>query len=107
YAQGPRGPRAALFDLNHRAAWVVGIDVGRRWLRASIADLTGRIVARSDEPTDTRSQDALLDQISRLAHEVAARHDASWDDVAHVTIGSPGVPDPGSDAVVLAPNLPD
>jgi predicted NBD/HSP70 family sugar kinase len=107
HAQGPRGPRAALFELNHRAAWVVGLDVGRRWVRASIADLSGRIVARNDEPTDTRSHDALLHQIGRLAHEVAERHEVAWDDVAHVTIGSPGVPAPMSDAVLLAPNLPD
>lgn len=106
YAQGRRGPRAALYDLHHEVAWIVGLDVGRRWLRASLADLSGRIVARCDEPTDTTSNAALVAQIGRLAHELADSNAVPWDAVAQTTIGSPGVVDTARNAVLLAPNLP-
>ena len=32
---GGRGPSAVLYEINPSAGWVVGIDVGRRWLRAA------------------------------------------------------------------------
>jgi DNA-binding transcriptional ArsR family regulator len=34
---GGKGPGAVLYELNPDAGWVVGIDVGRRWVRAAIA----------------------------------------------------------------------
>src|SRR5947208_8182336 len=40
-SRGDRGPSALLYELNPYAGHVVGIDVGRRWARAGIADLAG------------------------------------------------------------------
>jgi DNA-binding transcriptional ArsR family regulator len=40
-SSGGRGPSAVLYELNPEAGWVAGIDVGRRWVRAAIADITG------------------------------------------------------------------
>src|SRR5437868_15071804 len=48
-SRGERGPSALLYELNPRAGWVVGIDVGRRWARAAIANIAGTVVARRDE----------------------------------------------------------
>src|SRR5256885_5064174 len=48
-SRGDRGPSALLYELNPAAGWVVGIDVGRNWVRAAIADIAGRVVARRDE----------------------------------------------------------
>src|SRR5205809_4950388 len=48
-SRGERGPSALLYELNPTAGWVVGIDVGRNWVRAAIADIVGRLVARRDE----------------------------------------------------------
>src|SRR5881628_3722025 len=45
-SRGDRGPSALLYQLNPTAGWVVGIDVGRNWVRAAIADIAGRVVAR-------------------------------------------------------------
>ena len=42
-------PAAVLYELNPRAGWVVGLDVGRDFVRAAIANLAGEIVARRDE----------------------------------------------------------
>src|SRR5213595_3920795 len=48
-SRGDRGPSALLYQLNPTAGWVVGIDVGRNWVRAAIADIAGHVVARRDE----------------------------------------------------------
>ena len=52
---GGKGPTALLYELNPQAGWVVGIDVGRDWVRAAIADVTGAFVARRDERAQVKS----------------------------------------------------
>jgi predicted NBD/HSP70 family sugar kinase len=103
---GRQGPRASLFEVNNEAAWVVGIDVGRRWVRAALADLSGTIVARRDERVRLRSSQSLLDQIGGIARAVTKERELDWERVTQVTVGSPGVVDPSRGRLVLAANLP-
>lgn len=103
---GSQGPRAALYEVNNEAAWVVGIDVGRRWVRAALADLSGTIVARQDERVRLRSSQTLVHQIGGIARAVTKEHDLDWERVTQVTVGSPGVVDPARGHLVLAANLP-
>jgi predicted NBD/HSP70 family sugar kinase len=105
-ATGGKGPGAVLYELNPLAGWVVGIDVGREWVRAAIADITGSIVARRDERARVRSASTLIGQIGTIAHELAGEAGLRWKQVTHVTVGSPGVFDPVRGLVNLAPNLP-
>jgi predicted NBD/HSP70 family sugar kinase len=103
---GGKGPSAALYELNPLAGWVVGIDVGRQWVRAAIADITGALVARRDERARVRSASTLIGQIGTLAHELAAEAGLRWNQVTHATVGSPGVFDPVRGMVAMAPNIP-
>jgi predicted NBD/HSP70 family sugar kinase len=105
-SSGGRGPSAVLYELNPEAGWVAGIDVGRRWVRAAIADITGAIVARRDERAKVSSADALIGQLGTVARGLAADAGIAWERVIHTTVGSPGVFDPVSGTVNLAPNLP-
>ncbi len=105
-ATGGKGPSAVLYELNPSAGWVVGIDVGRHWVRAAAADISGRIVARRDERTRTRSAASLIEQIGRIAHDVAGEAGIRWRDVTHATVGAAGVVDPRRGALAMAPNLP-
>ncbi len=105
-ASGRRGPSAVLYELNPEAGWVAGIDVGRYWVRAAVADITGTIVARRNERAKVSSARTLISQIGTLARALAAEAGISWDRVSHVTVGSPGVFEPTKGAVILAPNLP-
>ncbi len=105
-SSGGKGPGALLYEIDPRAGWVVGIDVGRRWVRAAIADITGTIVARRAERAQVRSSRSVIGQIGRVAHELAAEAGVEWSHVAHATIGSPGVFDPTRGLVEMAPNLP-
>lgn len=105
-ASGKRGPAAVLYELNPRAGWVVGIDIGRAWVRAAIANLSGDIVARRDERTMVKSQRALISQIGAIAHGLAAEAHIRWRQVTFATIGSPGVFHPATGTVELAYALP-
>jgi predicted NBD/HSP70 family sugar kinase len=103
---GGKGPSALLYELDATAGWVVGIDVGRAWLRAAIANLTGDIVARRDERAKARSARSLIEQIGRVAHGLAGEAGLRWRQVTFAVVGSPGVVRPARDQVVLAHNLP-
>lgn len=105
-SSGGRGPSAVLFELNPRAGWVVGIDVGRDFVRAAIANLSGEIVARRDERARVRSQRTLIEQIGEIAHALAAEAGVRWRQVTFATIGSPGVFDPATGHMALAHALP-
>jgi predicted NBD/HSP70 family sugar kinase len=105
-SRGAKGPSALLYELNARAGWVVGIDVGRRWLRAAVADLSGEVLARRDERARVRSAATLVAQVGEAARTVARQAGVRWTQVTQATVGSPGVFDPERGLVAMAPNLP-
>ncbi len=105
-SSGTKGPSAVLYELNPTAGWVVGIDVGRAWLRAAIANLTGDVVARRDERARSRSARSLIEQIGRTAHGLAADAGIRWRQVTFAVVGSPGVLQPSRHQLALAHNLP-
>lgn len=105
-SKGGKGPTAILYQLNPRAGWVVGIDVGRNWVRAAIADVTGTFVARRDERAKVRSAQTLIAQIGEIAHGLASDAGIKWRQVTVATVGSPGVVHPGHEEVDLAYSLP-
>ena len=67
---GRKGAAAVLYEIDAKAGAVVGIDVGRGWLRAAAADLSGRTLAQAERRSTTRSAHALLDRIDDLVDEI-------------------------------------
>jgi predicted NBD/HSP70 family sugar kinase len=103
-----RGGRIAiLYEPNPDAGYVIGVDVGRGWVRAAVANLAGQIIARDDKPNDAQSASALVALISHLARDVVAETGLSWSQVVHAVIGTPGVFDEQSKRVLFASNLPE
>src|SRR5256885_1294236 len=105
-SRGERGPSALLYELNPMAGWVVGVDIGRKWVRAAIADIAGTIVARRDERARVTSAGTLIGQVGATARRLAAEAGVDWSHVTHATLGSPGVFEPLHGYVAMAPNLP-
>jgi predicted NBD/HSP70 family sugar kinase len=105
-SSGGKGPSAILYELNPRAGWVVGIDVGTSLLRAAIADLNGDVVARRDERAQAASARTLISHIGEIAHGLAKEAGIKWGQVTCATVGSPGVFEPTRRQVALAHNLP-
>jgi predicted NBD/HSP70 family sugar kinase len=107
---GPASPSlgrtAMLYEVDPTAGYVVGIDIGRSWIRVAAADLAGEIVARRDERNRARGASALVKSVTAVAHEVVSAAGLTWKQVAHTVVGGPGVFDPDSDRLRHAPNVP-
>lgn len=103
-SRGGRPP--IMLQFNAEFAYLVGVDVGSRTLRVALTDLQGRVLARHQEPTDSSSGAATLEQIYAGVDEVfrAARRDRSK--LYAVGIGAPGMTDVNTGRVIDAVNLP-
>lgn len=101
------GRIAILYEPNPDAGYVIGVDVGRGWVRAAVANLAGNIIARNDRANDAQSASALVALISHLARDVVAQASLSWSQVVHAVIGTPGVFDEQSERVLFSSNLPE
>ena len=101
-----RGRTAMLYEPDPSAGYVVGIDIGRSWIRVAAADLAGTIIARSDAPNRARSAGAVVREAAKQARKVVAQAGIGWQRVVHTVVGSPGVFDPETGRLWHAPNLP-
>src|SRR6478672_4505890 len=102
-----RGRTALLYEPDPTAGYVVGIDIGRAWIRVAVADLAGTIIARSDTPNKARTAGAVVRSAAREARAAVKRAGIGWKRVVHTVVGSPGVFDPSTGRLWHAPNLPD
>src|SRR6476620_6417256 len=62
-----RGRTAMLYEPDPTAGYVLGIDIGRAWIRVAAADLAGTIVARRDTPNRARTAAAVGRTVARAA----------------------------------------
>src|SRR4051794_1698282 len=102
-----RGRTAMLYEPDPTAGYVLGIDIGRSWIRVAVSDLAGTIVGRSDIPNRARSAGAVVRAAAREARAVVAQAHIAWSRVVHTVVGSPGVFDPETGRLWHAPNLPN
>jgi predicted NBD/HSP70 family sugar kinase len=103
---GSKGPAAVLYEVNPAAGHVVGVDVGHERVRAAVADLSGRTLARVDQKSRAQSARALITQIGKVARQVADQAGLPWSRVTVTVVGSPGVFSEDGDHPALAHNLP-
>lgn len=100
------GRPAARFSLAATAAPVVGVDVGARSVTIAVADLTGAQLAMVRHTGRRRDAAEILRTISSVLHEALQQAGVRADQVAAVTVGSPGIVDAGRDTITLAPGVP-
>lgn len=103
---GMRGPAAALYELRPDAAFVLGLDVGRQYLRGAIADLSGAVRARASHRARKLSAHNRVSELVSLADELAATAGVRRSKMTRVVLGTPGVYDPARGAISAARNLP-
>src|SRR4051812_4046619 len=101
-----RGRTAVLYAPDPAAGHVLGIDVGRSWLRVAVADLDGTVVARTDVRNQARSSAAMADLVVSTARQVVAGSDTAAGEVVHAVVGTPGVYDEEHRRVRYAMHLP-
>src|SRR5579859_6830028 len=105
HSSGNSGRAALLYEMRPEAGWVVGVDVGRSWLRIALANLAGEVVLRRQERSESRAAKKLVAQIGSLVSSLPVEAGLSYQDVTYTVIGSPGVVDERSGAMRLATNL--
>src|SRR5579859_943574 len=105
HSSGNSGRAALLYEMRPEAGWVVGVDVGRSWLRIALANLAGEVVLRRQERSESRAAKKLVAQIGSLVSSLPVEAGLSYQDVTYTVIGSPGVVDERSGAMRLAANL--
>ena len=103
---GGRGRAAVLYEPDPTAAYVVGVDIGREWIRAAVAGLDGVQIRRRDTPNRASTAAATVRAAAAVAREATAAAGVDWRSVAHVVVGGPGVVDPRTHRVRYAVNLP-
>jgi predicted ArsR family transcriptional regulator len=99
---GNVGRTAVLYELSPEGGHVLGIDLGARRLTVALADIAGRVVAEADEPTDSRGGAWVLDEIARLSDRLA--RETTTRRIRSI-VGTPGVVNPKSGAIEMAPNI--
>jgi predicted NBD/HSP70 family sugar kinase len=101
-----RGRSPVLYEADPTAGYAMGIDIGRSWIRAAVADLDGVVLGRGDERNAANDADSLVATAGALARRVAAQAGLEWTSVLHTVVGSPGVTDSATHEVRYAENLP-
>ena len=104
--QGSVGRSAVTYALRPDAAFVLGIDLGGTKLHIALADLHGEIVAESIEPTSSDGGAAVVAQIERMKDALLQHASVSAQRLRGAVMGSPGMVDPASGSIVIAPNIP-
>jgi predicted NBD/HSP70 family sugar kinase len=104
-SSGTSGRAALLYEMRPEAGWVVGVDVGRSWLRIALANLAGEVVLRRQERSQSRDAKKLVAQIGSAVSTLPVEAGLTYRDVTYTVIGSPGVVDERSGAMRLAANL--
>ena len=104
---GVRGRTARLYEIRSDAGFVLGLDVGREFVRGAVADLAGTVHTRLTRPARSASGTGRVRELAALATEVLQEADVVRDGpLLHIVVGSPGVVEPGGRALRMAANLP-
>ena len=104
---GVPGRTALLYEVRPEAGFVVGLDIGLRYLRGAVADLAGEIRARLSVPVRAATVAGRVAELVDLADELCARAGITRAAVTQTVVGSPGVYDPQRNLMALTGGLPD
>ena len=103
---GVPGRSARLYEVRPEAGYVLGLDIGHKYVRGALADLAGGILAASAIPSRASSVRGRVGELIRLADDLCAQAGVSRQAVTQTVIGSPGVYDPRRNSMALTGGLP-
>jgi predicted NBD/HSP70 family sugar kinase len=96
---------ATFFEPVPEAAFVLGLDLGARFVRGAVCDVRGEIRARQDVELSERTAAASLDAIESLTRSLLAAAEATPALVDSVVLGVPGAVEAASGRISLAENV--
>ena len=86
---------------------VLTIDIGARFIRAAVADMSGSIRATVSRPTKDLRLSSLLREMHLAVDEALAKAGSVMTDVVAVVVGSPGVVDQLDGRIAIAGTISD
>jgi predicted NBD/HSP70 family sugar kinase len=107
--RGPSGPSygAVFFEPVPDAAYVLGLDLGARFLRGAVCDLAGEVRARQDVELSGADADGALQAIAALRESLVAAAALPVERIDGIVLGVPGVIDVETSKLHLtSPNIP-
>jgi predicted NBD/HSP70 family sugar kinase/DNA-binding CsgD family transcriptional regulator len=108
-SQGPDGPSygALFFEPIPEAAFVLGLDLGARFLRGAVCDLAGEIRARQDVELRGADADGAVAAILSLHGSLVGAASLPAERIDGIVLGVPGVIDRTTSTLQLTtPNIP-
>lgn len=105
HRRGAPGRAAQLYEVTPEAGFVLALDVGRRFLRGALADLTGTVVARETVRSRAAHGRRRVAELVGLADVLTARAGIGTGKVTQTVIGCPGVYDRHADTIRLTGGL--
>ena len=103
---GKPGPNAALYEVNPQAAFVAGLDVTPRRIRAGVADVTGRTVGVYELATPGRDARDTVARVVKTVDGAASEAGVERGLLDRLMIGTPGAFDPRDRRLRYARHLP-
>ena len=103
---GLPGRAARLYEVHPEAGFVLGLDIGRQYLRGALMDLGATIRARISARVQVAGAAGRIAELIELGLSLCDHAGVPLDSVAQTVIGSPGVYDPRRDVIALAGNRP-
>jgi predicted NBD/HSP70 family sugar kinase len=107
--RGPDGPSygAVFFEPIPDAAFVLGLDLGARFLRGAVCDLAGEIRARQDVELRGADAEGALRAIESLHASLVAGAALPVERIDGIVLGVPGIVDTATSTLQLTtPNIP-
>jgi predicted NBD/HSP70 family sugar kinase/DNA-binding CsgD family transcriptional regulator len=107
--RGPSGPSygAVFFEPVPEAAFVIGLDLGARFLRGAVCDLGGALRTRQDVELRGADADGALEAIGALAESLSVSASLPPERIDGVVLGVPGMVDSARGTLQLtSPNIP-
>ena len=104
---GVPGRTALLYEVRPEAGFVLGLDIGHRYLRGAVADLAGEVRVRLSVPVRATTVADRVAELVALADELCKRIGITRAEVIQTVVGSPGVYDPQRNLMALTGGLPD
>jgi predicted NBD/HSP70 family sugar kinase len=102
---GVPGRTAQLYEVRPEAGFVLGLDIGLKYLRGAVADLAGEVRTRDSRTVVATSVRGRLAELVELADDLCDRAGTSRQAVTQTVIGTPGVYDPQRNAIALTGGL--
>lgn len=105
HRQGLPGPAAKLYKISLAAGHVLALDVGHRYIRGAVCDLTGEVYARRSLAATATDAVGRVAEVTEFGRTLLADAELPGAGLQQTVLGSPGFYDATRDALALTGGL--